>query len=413
MSRAPAGAGGRDGPTHAPAAGAGRRRSSLFWRLLPSYLLVVAVAAVVTLAVGEGFAPYFLRHHVDDMMRAMDLDAMATGMRGMTQDLAAAYRRALTQSLAWAVVAASVAAAVVGLFVSRRIVLPLRAMRRASRSVAGGHYEERLDPRAPGEVGDLADAFNELAEALANSEARRVALLADVAHEFRTPLANLRGYVEGLEDGVFEAGDATALPACRRQIERLERLVDDLSLLSRVETGVLDLRPERIDARTVAQHAAQAFLPAYRQADVRLDLALPADPVWVWADGERSEQALANLLSNALRFTPPGRSVRLTLRAVADLAARPEEGGAAARLEVRDEGPGVAPGDLPHVFKRFYRGAGPAAQGRGIGLTIARHLVERQGGVLDVDSPPGEGATFWFTLPSADRRLHAASTAPR
>ncbi len=374
-------------------------RSSLFWRLLPSYLLVVGVAVGVTFVAGEGFAPLFLRHHVNDMMEAMGLRAATPGLGAMAEDLSVAYRRALTQSLAWAALAAIIAAGAVGLIVTNRIVRPLRAMRRASYDIAAGRYDDRLDDRGLGEVGDLAAAFNTMADTLERSEERRVALLADVAHEFRTPLSNLRGYIEGIEDGVFAADDSATLPACNRQIQRLERLVDDLSLLSRVETGTLPLTPHRVDARTIVTATSDAFRPAFHDLGVTLEVSLPSQSVWVRADPERSEQALANLLKNALRHTPMGGEVVLTLTIA---TGKELQGGALVR--VSDTGPGVATDDLPDLFTRFFRGhSGPRSDGgSGIGLTIAKHLIERQGGAIGVISEAGKGASFWFTLPLED-----------
>ena len=379
----------------------GTRTGGLFWRLFPTYLLVVAAAAVVAFVVGEALAPVFLRRHMDAMMGGLGgagmMGSMGGASSGLTSELDVAYRRALTQSLTWASLVAALAAAGVAFVVTRRIVTPVRAMMRASERIAGGRYGDRLDTRAPGEVGDLATAFNRMADTLQRSEERRVELLADVAHEFRTPLSNLRGYVEGLEDGVFEDDDAV-FDASRRQLERLGHLVDDLSLLSKVETGQLVLAVETIDARSLLDASAAAFRPDAERRGVRLEVRAPAPAPQVLADRQRSLQVLANLLGNALRYTPPGGAVRLVV-------ATGERG--KVRFEVSDTGPGVTPEDQPNVFQRFYRGdkaRSPHAGGSGIGLTIARQLVERQGGEIGVSSPPGEGATFHFTLPEAQGR---------
>lgn len=379
---------GRGGATGAAPGAVGSPRPSLFWRLLPSYLLVIVVGGAAALLVGEVLAPYFLHHHMAEMMGALGGRMGA----GMGTDLETAYRRALSQSLLWASLSAAVVAAGVALFVTRRIVSPLRDMTRASERIAGGRYADRLDPAAPGEVGDLADAFNRMADTLQRSEARRVELLADVAHEFRTPLSNLRGYVEGLEDGVFEDVSGV-LEASRRQLERLDHLVDDLSLLSRVETGQLELAPAAVESGALLEATAGAFRPDAERAGVTLEVRAPASAPVVLADRERTLQVLANLVGNALRYTPRGGRVVLEVAPVAR---------GKARFTVRDTGPGIAPEDLPNVFKRFYRGdkaRSAASGGSGIGLTIARQLVERQGGDIGVSSTPGEGAAFTFTLP--------------
>ena len=190
-----------------------QREPSLYWRLLPSYLLVVVVAAGTALLAGEALAPFFLQRHLDTMMETLHAHGDQT-LDAMADDLEAGFRRALTQSLLWALAVSALAASLVGLYVTRRVVRPLRALTRASRRIAGGRYSQRLDGRAPGEIGELAAAFNTMAEALERSEERRVQLVADLAHEFRTPLSNLRGYLEGLEDGVFRPEELAA-PAKR------------------------------------------------------------------------------------------------------------------------------------------------------------------------------------------------------
>ncbi|MDZ7706750.1 MAG: HAMP domain-containing sensor histidine kinase [Trueperaceae bacterium] len=373
---------------------AARTRPSLFWRFVPSYLLVAGVATVTALVAGESLAPFLLDRHMRSMTGMMD------GMRGagMTQtmlaDLETAYRQALTSSLLWASGASLLASAAVALFVTRRIVRPMRAVTRASSRIAGGSYRERLDAEAPGELGELAEAFNAMAATLERSEARRVQLLGDVAHEFRTPLSNLKGYLEGLEDGVFEP-DAATLSACTRQVTRLGRLVDDLSLLSRVETGQLDLAPSRLAVRDVLADAAEAFGGRFEQKGVVLELEPPSDDEVVRADPLRTAQVVANLLANALRHTPAGGRVTLS----AERLAHEEE----VRFEVRDEGEGIDQEHLPHVFDRFYRAdrsrRHAEGSGSGIGLTLVKQLVERQGGRVGAQSVVGQGASFWFTLP--------------
>ena len=370
-------------------------RGTLFWRFVASYLLIAGVATVTALVAGESLAPFLLDRHMSSMT------GMMGGMRGagmteaMLGDLEAAYRQALTSSLLWAAGASLIASAAVALFVTRRVVRPMRAATRASARIAGGSYRDRLDDDAPGELGALAEAFNTMAETLERSEARRVRLLGDVAHEFRTPLSNLKGYLEGLEDGVFEADDAT-LTACTRQVTRLGRLADDLSLLSRVETGQLDLAAERLSVRDVLRDAEEAFRGRFERKGVALHLDPPQADEAVHADPLRTAQVVANLLANALRHTPEDRSVTLAAQRMTH-----DE----VRFEVRDEGEGVPSEHLVHVFDRFYRAdrsrTREEGRGSGIGLTLVKQLVERQGGRVGVESPPGEGARFWFTLPRA------------
>lgn len=366
------------------------RRISLYWRLLPSYLLVILVAGISTFLASEAIAPYFLDMHTDAMVDSLHFHT-GEPIDALADDLAVGYRRALTQSLTWALVAAAVTAGVVGLYVTRRIVRPLTAMTRASQRIAGGRYSQRLNPEAPGEVGELATAFNTMAQTLQSSEERRIQLLADVAHEFRTPLSNLRGYLEALEDGVFTSSQITD-PA-NRQIKRLERLTNDLSLLSHVETGQLTLYCETVRATTLLNSAANAFQPRFQTGNINLHVQPVPPETTVWADEERTGQVLANLIDNALNYTPAGGKVTLT--------ATPANN--SVQFTVTDTGPGIPPQQAQLIFNRFYRGdqsrSHEQSTGSGIGLTLAKQLVERQGGEIGVNSPEGQGSTFWFTLP--------------
>jgi len=375
-----------------------RRSRSLLWRVFASYLVVVAVATVGALVAGEAFAPFLLDRHMRSMgpMMGHGADPMAA----MTADLADAYRSALTQSLAWAALVATAAAAVVAWTVTRRVVGPLAALREASGAIATGNYERRLDADAPGEIGDLAGSFNTMAEALEQGEAIRRQLLSDLSHELRTPLSNLRGYVEALEDGVFTL-DAPTSTALRRQVERLERLVTDLSLLSGLEAGEVPVAAAPMDLAALVGDSAAAFRARFEERDVALVVDAPAG-LMVSADANRTAQVLENLLDNALRHTPAGGRVAVHARS----------DGALARVEVRDTGPGVPEAQREAIFRRLYRGdparAASQGEGSGIGLTIARELVSRQGGEIWVDDPsePAKGtsggnggACFVFTLP--------------
>ena len=369
------------------------RNLSLYWRLLSSYLLVIAVCCVTLFLSGQAFGTYVLGRHLASMQPTSHNLTPATMRQAMAADLERAYRRALGQALLWGLLLSAVTAGGVGLVVSRRVVSPLNRMQRASQRIAAGRYRERLDAHAPGEVGDLAGSFNAMAAALEQTEQQRVALLANVAHEFKTPLSSLHGYLDGLEDGVFVA-DPETVAACQRQVLRLERLVADLSLLSRVESGQERLVPGAAQVRALLAQAVATFRPRFEQRGVRLTAEeVPAS--WhVWVDADRTGQVLANLIDNALRHTPPGGTVLLSAR---------ERGRAEVVLEVRDTGEGVAAEDLPHLFTRFYRG--DRARGRdqgggsGIGLTIAKHYVEAQGGQLEVVEEPGWGGVFNVSFP--------------
>lgn len=378
-----------------------KRRDSIFLRLLASHLLVVAVGAGGIFLAGEALAPLVIDRHVKQMVTFLHTH-MDRPIAALSHDLEVSYRRALTQSIGWSVALAAVAGVAVAWFVTRRIVKPLRSLTLASRRIAGGRYAQRLDAGAPGEIGELAAAFNRMAETLQHSEEQRVKLLSDVAHEFRTPLSNLRGYLEGLEDGVFGPGEVSE--PTRRQIARLEHLVDDLSLLSRVETGQVPLVIEPVAAAEILDAAAEAFLPRFDTHAVELVID-PVDPgLTVLADRERVHQVLGNLLANALRFSPPRGRVQLRAHRAEgmrrDQAKRPS-----IRFEVQDDGPGIPSGEREAIFRRFYRSDTSRGRddggGSGIGLTLAKELIERQDGEIGVDCAEDGGSTFWFVLPGA------------
>ncbi len=369
--------------------------SGLVVRVFAANLVVVVVAAVGALLAGTALAPIVLEGHLRTMGDVADAAGVGddVAMGDMMADLESTYRTALAQSLLWAVAVATVAAAVVAWFVTGRLVAPLRAMREASTAIAAGRYGRRLDTTGPGEIGDLAAAFNVMAAALEGGDRVRRQLVTDLAHELRTPISNLRGYLEALEDGVFELDDTTR-GAVRRQVDRLERLVADLALLHDLEAGQVPVVVEHADLRALAAGSAAAVQARFDEKGVDLSLDAPPDPVAVVADAVRFGQVLENLLVNALRHTPPGGRVRVLVTS----------DGPRARVEVRDTGPGVPASEREAVFRRFYRGdpaRGVAAgEGTGVGLTIAKALVERQGGTIGVREAEGGGAAFFVTLPA-------------
>jgi histidine kinase len=370
-----------------------RRNPSLYWRLLASYLLIILVGCVTLYWAGDAFASLFLAQHMGGVMAQMG--GMNTMMQMMTADLNTAYHQATQQAMLWGMGVAALVASAVSLFVTQRIVSPLREIQQVSQRIAAGQYQERLNTQAPGEIGELARAFNDMARTLEQTECRRVELLSNVAHEFKTPLSSLRGYVQGLKDGLFKTNEET-LNACLRQLARLERLLTDLSLLSRVETGQEAFNPRPVAALELFEQVAASFRPAFSIKKVTLMLEPPPPSLLVRADVQRTGQVLTNLIDNALKHTPPGGEVRLSARAAGDNTIM---------VTVSDTGEGIVGEDLPHLFTRFYRADRSrhhdAQQGSGIGLTIAKRYIERQGGRIGVDSELGKGSRFWFTLPRA------------
>jgi two-component system OmpR family sensor kinase/two-component system sensor histidine kinase BaeS len=271
----------------------------------------------------------------------------------------------------------------------RRMAAPIGDVMEAADRVAGGDYSTRVQVRGPGEVGRLADSFNQMTERLQANETQRRALLADVAHELRTPLSVIRGNVEGMLDGVYPPDEAHLGPLLE-ETAVMARLLDDLQTLSTAEAGVLRLHRERVDPADLAGDAVAALRARADRAGVTLTSHAP-DPVpEVDVDPVRIGEVLANLLTNAIRHTPAGGSVRVVVE--------PDPAGVA--VTVADTGPGIDPRDLAHVFDRFVKSADSG--GAGLGLAIARSLVEAHGGSIAARSAPGEGTTMRFVLPSVD-----------
>ena len=289
-------------------------------------------------------------------------------------------------------------ALIVGLLLSRGISQPLTDLTAATRAVAAGDLSVRVPDHYPGEVGDLAVAFNRMAEDLACADELRRNLTADVAHELRTPLSVIRGKLEGVLDGVYPA-TAEHLEPVLEETELLTHLVEDLRLLALAEAGQLPLEKRPMDVGDLLRDAQVNFSPQASDRGVTLALDLPAELPQVTADWRRVAQVLGNLLTNALRHTPEGGCVTLSAAVVPPLG----EGWGGVEVTVADTGSGIPPEDLPYIFERFWRGErsrSRAGGGTGLGLAIARQLVELHGGTIRVESRPGEGSRFRFTLPT-------------
>ena len=360
-------------------------RWSLSRRLVVAQFAVVLAMAAVMVLVAEIIAPTVFAAHMreaghGDQPEVLDHAQEAFTSAGLT-------------SIVVGLVLATIVATLVSLVVTRRLGRGLDALSVGASRVASGDYDRPVDmPHTGRELDAVADAFNDMAHRLATTEATRRRLLTDVAHEMRTPLAALDLVLEGLEDGVV-AADVATFATLRTQADRLTRLATDLRDVSAAEEGRLDLRPEPVDLATVASGAVAGARAAYDQVGVRLDARTTSAPVR--ADPARLGQVLDNLLANALRHTPEGGSVVVTV----------VKEGQTARLVVADTGGGIAPEHLSHVFERFYR-ADPARRapdaGTGVGLSISRAIAQAHGGTLIASSPgPGQGATFTLTLPAA------------
>jgi two-component system sensor histidine kinase BaeS len=263
---------------------------------------------------------------------------------------------------------------------------PIADMMAAASRVETGDYAARVRESGPPDVRRLARAFNAMSTRLERDADERRQLLADVSHELRTPLSVIQGNVEGIVDGLYPA-DRTHLDPILEEIGLLERLVDDLRTLSLAETGGLRLHREPTDLGELLGEVVAAFEARALAAGISLRREVPRTAPVLDIDATRMRQVLGNLVANALRFTPLGGEVVV--------AARPRD--ATIEIEVRDTGPGIAPDALPHVFDRFYRSGDSA--GSGLGLPIARSLVEAHGGTIEAHSPANGGTAVRIQLP--------------
>jgi two-component system sensor histidine kinase BaeS len=304
----------------------------------------------------------------------------------------------LWQAVAGSAGVAALLALLVALGISARITRPVTRLIEVVRERGGGSSDARVGQiRGPAELRELASTFDEMADTLARQEQLRRNLVADVAHELRTPVAVLQAGHEALLDGVIEPTPAQ-LSSLRDEVVRLIRMVDDLQTLASAEAAALQLEVAPGDLADIADAAADSMGSRFDIADITLERKLAAAPVL--ADERRMHQVITNLLSNAVKFTPAGGRVTL--------AAGPEDGHAV--LTVTDTGVGVAPEDLPHLSERFWRGsnAGEVA-GSGIGLAVVAELTWAHKGELGITSTPGEGTQVTIRLPAGPSRQQARS----
>ena len=358
-----------------------------FPRLLLSHLLVILLAVLGMFLSAELVAPNFYREHVNRMAEMM------TGMMGTTNhelrlDLETGLRTTLTRALLASLPLAGGVAIVTAWLVSRRLGRSVQLLDEGSRALAQGNYTRRLPETGQDELSDLAHNFNIMAGALEKVEQGRIELIGNVAHELRAPLAALRGYADAMQDGVMIPEHAAQ--SISREIGAMDRLVRDLSLVSRVEAGKVELHLKAVDPQALLQVVRERFATPFEDKGVQLQVTEAVLPQ-IKADEERTLQVLTNLLGNALRYTPAGGRVSVDA----------QPAGQFLHFSVVDSGVGIPAEHLPRIFERFYR-ADPARSrsesGSGVGLTIAKGLVEAMGGRMNVSSGAGRGSTFSFTL---------------
>jgi signal transduction histidine kinase len=317
--------------------------------------------------------------------------------------------------------ALGLAAILLGLaaFFSGRISTPLRKLTAASKALSAGNMQARVPRHYVREINELSLAFNGMADALVQADEQRRQLTADVAHELRTPLSIIKGRLEGIQDGVYQP-DGEQIDGLLNEVALLERLIDDLRLLALAEAGQLPLYPETIAPQELLEQVRRSFEPQASERTVRLCLDIPEQLPELHADPQRIAQVLGNLVGNALRYTPPGGTITLRAEPVKTLEQRTEHKElpspqavlssqfsvlspqSSVLFSVSDTGKGIPAEDLPHIFDRFYRADRSRTRssgGAGLGLAIARRIIEAHGGNIKAASTVGQGTTISFSLP--------------
>ncbi|BCL77776.1 HAMP domain-containing protein [Ktedonobacteria bacterium brp13] len=299
----------------------------------------------------------------------------------------------VNHTLSLTVLVAGLVALVLTIMLSGAILKPVHALTLAARRMEQGDLSQRVKVKKKDEIGDLAHAFNTMAESLAHSEQLHRNLLSDIAHELRTPLTNIRGYLEALQDQVIEPGPMVIV-SLHEEAMLLSRLITDLQDLALAEASQLHLHCMPIALEDSINHAVNGLLMQASNKHLSLVVDLPSDLPLVNADHQRVGQILRNLLSNAIKHTPPEGTIQVS----AQVVQREVE------VRIQDTGVGIAAEHLPYLFKRFYRADPSRARmtgGTGLGLAIVEQLVHVHGGHIKVESQVGQGTCFTFTLPIA------------
>lgn len=383
-------------------------RKHIFWKFFFSYFSLVLIGMLVMGAIIRVALPSLFNNQLVAMSTILSNYGInetghmmgGHGMMGgsvLFSDLYGVFNKIILEAFIYAFFPSIFIALILSVMMSRRFVRPLKQMGQAADRIAAGDYQERLplgSMKAGGqdELQHLGLRFNLMASRLEQVEEQRQKWLSDVAHELRTPLTVIKGSMEGLMDGVLEPDTAT-LERVYRQADRLERLVNDLQELNRIDEGVLELNLAPIDMNRVIGEVLQTMRINFINQGVMLDEDLPDEPLIVLADEDRLQQILINLLGNALRYTSAGGSVVVGVHPLETMA----------EISVKDDGAGIPAEHLSYVFDRFYRVEESRSRqdgGSGLGLAIVRRLVEAQDGQIRAESEGlGKGATFVFSLP--------------
>jgi signal transduction histidine kinase len=362
-------------------------KMSLRSRLFVSHLLVMGVGIMTLVVIGRLYSP---RLFIISLERYEN--GVLSVQRHRTQ-LVKGFEAAWSRGMLWSMLIGGGAAGGLSYWLSWRIIRPLDQIEEVTRQFADGHLSERVPPSEIPEIQRLASSFNRMATDLEDVEQRRRDLVSDLTHELRTPLTIVRGYLEGLADGTVEA-EPELYQRLADETTRLQRLVNDLQELSKLEAGYLPIQPQAVDLCPLLTGLVRTFTDQFASKDgVLIQLDCPADLPAPYADPARVKQVVINLVSNALRYTQAGS---VTIKAW--------HNSRRVYVSIIDTGIGIADEDIPNVFERFWRADRSRSRnsgGTGLGLTICRRLVEIQGGEITLKSQLGQGSEFTFWLPVA------------
>jgi len=373
-------------------------RTHLVWKVFLSYVLVVLVGAIILITAASLSVPAAFERHMASMNEIMNnANAMGNNQQ-MQSELFSQYTTAVYEAVTYAALAALIAAILASFFISRQVVTPMLHMMSLSQRIAEGEYQERL--ALPGgqqadqtdELGQLALRFNQMADKLEKTETMRMQLIGDVTHELRTPLTAVKGYLEGLMDGVLPA-DPETYEQIHSEIDRLQRLVNDLQELSRVEAGAIQLNLAPVPPERLIERIQSTFGRQFEDKNIQLVTDVETGLPNLFVDKDRIIQVLTNLAGNALQYTPNGGKVSISVRREKSEIL----------FAVKDTGIGISTEQLTFIFNRFYRtdkSRNRASGGSGIGLTIAKALVQaHQGKIWAESNGEGKGSTFSFLIP--------------
>jgi len=373
-------------------------RTHLAWKVFLSYVLVVLVGAIILITAASLSVPAAFERHMASMNEIMNnAKAMGNNLQ-MQSELFSQYTTAVYEAVTYAALAALIAAILASFFISRQVVTPMLNMMSLSHRIAEGEYEERL--ALPGgqqadqtdELGQLALSFNQMADKLEKTETMRRQLIGDVTHELRTPLTAVKGYLEGLMDGVLPA-DPETYQQIHSEIDRLQRLVNDLQELSRVEAGAIQLQLAPVSPASLVERIQSTLGRQFEDKNIQLMTDVEPGLPNLFVDKDRIIQVLTNLVGNALQYTPNGGKVSISVRREKSEIL----------FSVKDTGIGISTEQLTFIFNRFYRtdkSRNRASGGSGIGLTIAKALVQaHQGKIWAESNGEGKGSTFSFLIP--------------